>query len=497
MKATPYVPARNANPGVRVVQLEDEAPIPSGFWNMAFVFWMATIFILFSRLFDVFLAGFYVPKAVLSLMVLFFLISGRPLFFLKTTGGKIALCFMVWAAFTVIFSVWKSASIQNYTDLLQSMFFFAVAAGLPMTVLDVRKTVSAFAFSGLCAALLSFHFGVDREGRMALAGGSYFDPNYFGMALAAAVPLLWQSAATAQSKVTRIFAWLGMPIIFLVLAKTGSRGAMLAFALMLLLLFLISSVKIKILLLFATAIGLVVLLATLPGYVRERYLTLFSSDSVAAESPADNNSSQDRDRLGGDIGSTEQRKRLLKESITLTLEHPIVGVGPGNFQTAVFNEATAAGMKHNEWMATHNSYTQISSETGFPGLILVLCLIASSFRNVGVVLKGSSPNGEKPDPVAYATAMSLLLSLTVIVVCVFFLAVAYDFPIYVWAGLTIGLRRVYDQKKIAQDSSAEEPEPLVAARTAFVPAYAKIQDREPQPQTRLVSGRPVRFNRFR
>jgi hypothetical protein len=184
------------------------------------------------------------------------------------------------------------------------------------------------------------------------------------------------------------------------------------------------------------------------------------------------------------------------ESVNLTFEHPLVGVGPGNFQAAVFNEATAVGLKHNEWMQTHNSYTEISCETGIPGLILLLCLIGSSFRDVSVVLKGSSPRGEKPDPVTYATAKALLLSLTVIMVCVFFLAVGYDFAIYVWAGLTVGLRRVYEQKTVAS-AVVEEQEAARPTKPAFAPAYAKVQDRLAQPASFAVSGKPVRFNRFR
>jgi len=345
MKATPYVPSQSDNPGSRPTSIENEAPIPSGFWSMAFAFWLATLFILYSKFFDSILTGFYVPKVVILCTVIFFLVSGRPLFFLKSTGGKIMFGLVFWATFTLIFSVWKSGSIPMYTQLLQSMFFFALAAGLPRTVGDVRKTVYTMAFSGLVCSLLSLHFGADHDGRLAIQNGSYADPNYFGMALAAAVPLLWQMAVTAQSKLMRIAAWLGMPLMLIDLAKTGSRGAMLGFIVMMLLLFLISSVKTKIVLVLVTSVGIVVVLATLPGYIKERYVTLFSVDPPETQSNDGND--KDRDRLAGDAGSSQQRRHLLIESVNLTFEHPIVGVGPGNFQTAVYDEARAVGIKHN------------------------------------------------------------------------------------------------------------------------------------------------------
>jgi O-antigen ligase len=497
MMSTPSVPSQSGHFGSHVVPVEEHALVPSVFWNIAFTCWLATIFILYSRFFDLVLRGFYIPKAVLSLMCLFFLVSGRPLFFVRSTVGKIMLGFVFWVTFTLIFSIWKSGSIPFYTQLLQSLFFFAVAAGLPNTISNVRKSLYALAFSGVLAAMMSFHWGVDMGGRLALRDGSYLDPNYYAMGLAAVVPFLWEMATSAQSKVMRVFAWLSMPSLFLVLAKTGSRGSMLGFGVMLLLLLIISPVKTKIVLIILSALGFGLAIATVPSYVRERYLTFFSVDSISNQQQVDSGN-QDLDRLKGDVGSAEERKRLLQESINLTLEHPLVGVGPGCFQAAVYDEAKAKGIKHNVWLMTHNSYTQISSENGFPGLILFLCLIGASFKNLSVVLKGAKPGGESPDRATYAVAKSLLLSLAVVSVCIFFLAVAYDFTIYVWAGLTVGLRRVYEQKRnrIADSAALRELEEAPKA-TAFSPAFARAQDRLTPRPTPTVSGRPVRFNRFR
>jgi len=63
---------------------------------------------------------------------------------------------------------------------------------------------------------------------------------------------------------------------------------------------------------------------------------------------------------------------LFLRSIQLTFEHPILGVGPGEFMDAEAEEAAVAGKKA-MWHFTHNSYTELSSETGLPGLGLSLC----------------------------------------------------------------------------------------------------------------------------
>ncbi len=54
-------------------------------------------------------------------------------------------------------------------------------------------------------------------------------------------------------------------------------------------------------------------------------------------------------------GSAQQRKELFLKSVQVTAQHPLFGVGPGNFEVI-------SGV----WHVTHNSYTQISAEAGIP-----------------------------------------------------------------------------------------------------------------------------------
>src|SRR6185437_3589419 len=78
----------------------------------------------------------------------------------------------------------------------------------------------------------------------------------------------------------------------------------------------------------------------------------------------------------GDHGSMDARRDLLMESIRVTLQHPIFGVGPGNFQAYT-----------KSWHVTHNTYTELSSETGIPGLALFLTILYFTFRNLKAVGK--------------------------------------------------------------------------------------------------------------
>jgi O-antigen ligase len=494
----PSVPSR-FNPSVpSVTAFEDPAVTAGGFWKAAFLLSIVGFFILYSRFFDLAANGFKIPRIVLSLVVIFLLVSGRALVSLRSVTGKFMLALLAWISLTMLTSVWKGGSLPSYYLLLQSALMFAVAAGLPLVVTNVKTFMNALAISGLIAALMSIPWGAHPFDRLALREGSYGDPNYYALALVVIVPFFWAMAALSQSFFVKIFAWLCLVPLFATIARSGSRGAMLGLGVMVLLLFLISSVQTKLLIFGGTVLGLILALAVMPDYLRTRYFTLFEVDSQAAQqldTPAPPGNLSDLDRLHADASSALDRERLLFTSIQMTLEHPLVGVGPGNFPTAVYDESKAAGQVRNEWLVTHNSYTQLSSETGILGLILFLGLLISSVRSILYVLKRAKENGEKPDPEAYEIAKYLLLSTAALSVGIFFLAVGYEFTIYLWAGLAVSLRRTYEARQVVAE--VEEEPRVVPEKRVPAPSYAKVSNPLPQRETPTVSGRPVRFNRFR
>jgi len=85
-----------------------------------------------------------------------------------------------------------------------------------------------------------------------------------------------------------------------------------------------------------------------------------------------------------DKGSLEARRELLKESVRLSFQHPLFGVGPGNFPAAT-----------ESWRVTHNTYTELSAEGGFPALILFVVILGLAFRNVRRVRKTNQYGASK------------------------------------------------------------------------------------------------------
>lgn len=120
------------------------------------------------------------------------------------------------------------------------------------------------------------------------------------------------------------------------------------------------------------------------------------------------------------------------DSVAITLEHPIFGVGMGQLPEENWKRKKLAGKPNAGYAAlvTHNIYTQFSSEVGIPALLPSIALLVQCYRSLGKI---------KRIPNLRAPVQSLRLSLIVLTCCGFFLAVAYSQVFYILAAITARL----------------------------------------------------------
>ena len=123
-----------------------------------------------------------------------------------------------------------------------------------------------------------------------------------------------------------------------------------------------------------------------------------------------------------DKGSAAARRELLIMSLKLTATHPIFGVGPGNFENVT-----------QTWFLTHNTYTQLSSEVGLPGIILFILILRRVFRNLNDVTKTER---FQTDPQVEIFASALRASFAGYLVGAFFASYAYELFIYALVAFT-------------------------------------------------------------
>jgi O-antigen ligase len=169
----------------------------------------------------------------------------------------------------------------------------------------------------------------------------------------------------------------------------------------------------KIVIVMTAVIAIAASTFLLPGYIQTRFKTFFSSEgSYDAHMEA---------RIDSDIASSEGRKALLIQSIKMTFQHPIFGVGPGCFAFVAWDDRKASTGSGGETLVSHNTYTQVSSETGIPGFILFFSVVFLCVKSVILDYRRLAPI----DMEFAQYARYLFSCMAAMAVGIFFLSVGY------------------------------------------------------------------------
>jgi O-antigen ligase len=142
------------------------------------------------------------------------------------------------------------------------------------------------------------------------------------------------------------------------------------------------------------------------------------------------------------MSSSQSRKMLLRNSIKFTIQHPLFGVGPGMFPVADDNEAKAQGMRKGQWLGTHNSYTQVSSELGIPAFCFFVATIVLATSGPYQLYRRTRGDPRTED--IASIALGLHYAMIVYAVTVLFEHIAYAVMLPVFAGLASALLRTAD-----------------------------------------------------
>jgi O-antigen ligase len=387
-------------------------------------------FLVTSRILDVLGNSFKIPAVVLVLLGIGLLANRRAFTFWRTPAGKTMPVFAAWVLATWLLAQHAPASWKLIESVLVGAILFA-ASGLLAKATDFRQLFGTLACAGLVEAGLGIVWSTQSYGRLALRSGPDGDPNYYAMSLLAIIPLLWSLVAGKPWRL-RLLGLAAGALLLGMLIRTGSRASFVAIGAMLVVVFFLSPLTSRILIASLAAVAFVVLVAFVPNVLKSR---LGGTESA---------------RSGADKDSANARGTLLATSVALTLTNPIFGLGPGNFADTVVEEGRRRGV---EWapLGPHNAYTQISSETGVPGLILFLLLIGFSLQSVIAVVRQSARKGATPNGELHHLACGLLVSLAGTCSFIFFLGEAYNSVIYLWLGLGTGLRLLLPEPELEDE----------------------------------------------
>jgi O-antigen ligase len=133
-------------------------------------------------------------------------------------------------------------------------------------------------------------------------------------------------------------------------------------------------------------------------------------------------------------GSADFRRDELFRSLYVSLRHPFLGIGMGNYQPMISLRG----------LVTHNSYTQVAAEMGMAALACYLMFIVTPLRKLAQIGRETFKVHRSSN--FHYLALGLQASLLAYIVSSFFLSVAFSWYVYYLVGLAVCLRRIYESE---------------------------------------------------
>jgi hypothetical protein len=424
-----YMPPNFAHPlspsltsGI-AVNRESQAPLSSGivlFLGVAMIFIRFSMFhqiaayLLHVNLYLLYIVG--IPAVVAALL------TGGVVRVLRYRSAVYWVWFMVWVLLAVPFSTWRGGSAQlAFTYLRTELIMLFIIGGLVVDHSKCRLILQTVAAACVCDLFIGRLFSqTDSNDRMSFVQFSTVsNENDFAGHLILILPFLLWITLTAKNILIRLLSLMGVAWGTYLMLASASRGA--AVAIVVAAVYVVASAPGRLRLVFFLVAPLLVggTLLLLPQRALQRLFSFSSSDSSASQEA---------------LASSEVRERLLRDSLTDMVEHPLFGVGPGQFSINEGKERLFGGGP-GLWYQTHNSITQIGSECGIPALLLFLLAIGSTFQLLGRI--GKSVQG-LPQLADMASAVFCMrLSMVSFVSAIVFLNFGYFFYLPAMTGLAI------------------------------------------------------------
>jgi O-antigen ligase len=349
------------------------------------------------------------------------LVSGLFLTGVRYKTVRIWLMFFGCMCLSAVFSSWRGGSFEMVVPYIRTTLpLLLLIPGVAFTTKEINKLVCTIGIAGATTILVGTLSEDFRAGRLQLetTNGSIQNANDYAAHLILVMPAI--AYATMQHGRSAISKAAGLGVIALgvyELLGTGSRGGFVAVIAAVLYMFLKGSSRLRLGIIVGVPVCCAVILPLAPSQTVQRMLSVFVSSDESEEAA--------ESRMG--------RKELLIASLEMTISHPLLGVGPAQFQNFQGGQAAAQG-ERGMWHETHNAYTQISSECGVPAIGFYIAGIVLTFRSFK---RAAASN----NPVIAPMARTLAVMLVGYSVCLLFLSQGYGFVFLVMCGISVSMER--------------------------------------------------------
>jgi O-antigen ligase len=306
------------------------------------------------------------------------------------------------------FAHWRGGAFDKVVHDVAIIVLMSVAVGFAVNSLDrIKGVIRAEAISLSVLTVLTLKAGVhDSEGRLVGVGGTFSNSNDLAAILAVTVPFCLMFLFITRGILSKLFWVCSAAAMVYTINGTFSRSG-----------------------LISLAVGIVVCLWNFGSKERRRGALILLALIVVSMLALISSSPSFRDRLstiGGDVSNTTgvaasanssslERQQLLRRAIQVMLNHPLLGVGPGNFYPY-------SGAQYGDWHVSHNTYTQCGAEAGIPALLFFVLMLITAVKHCKRIQR-------RPGVTANVKAFAIALrsSLLAYAVAAFFADTAYQF----------------------------------------------------------------------
>jgi len=385
----------------------------------------------------------HLPLLTVLLLFMYLMVkNGTEVF-----SSKLAKMLMVFVALT--FFAMAHSYVATYSlNAFKAHFGYFMLFVIGYYLLDSPKRLEQLAKVYVLIFIYLIFINIEKLGgaRVGHFRAGYFlgDGNDFGWGILVALPYAIYLFRSSSSIVKKVLAATAAIVLLFGIVGTQSRGASLALAASMVYLFVFSG-KSKV----AGIVTLLVMGLVAIPFLPDKYLGRMETVKSYEE---DN--------------SAMARIRAWTSATQMALDHPILGVGAGNFPTAFGRFYLPKDAPTGKWYNAHSIYFLTLGEYGFPGIIILISIIVANFKTnrATLLLIQQTKDGTVPEMWPNLINMGLIAYS----VGGMFLG-GLNYPhIYVISGVTLALHRMAKKElETSKGEISEESEKQVPIRRRY------------------------------
>jgi O-antigen ligase len=323
--------------------------------------------------------------------------------------------FVLWCGLLIMVSIDVGLAVlrtTTYVQLVIGAAMFGTVIDNPGRLRGVYRAIVAWTTFSALIGIAQYLSGMPH------AVGLVGNRNIFAMYVTIALVCAYLLHQSARRPLERTVLAMSIPVLFVALALTFSRTGLIVLGAAMILVFAKAAKDRRFLILIVSSVLIVLIAMFLPTAFWSRAGTIVPSI----------------ERQDDTFGI---RVSLWKIGMRIVADHPIRGVGPGNFIIAMsrYGKGEMLGKRY----GTHNSYVSVASELGLVGLTLFLILHIMALRRIHRRSAAAARSGDDDIALLALTAQACIL-----IIMLSGMSAHLDYSKYLWIffGLAIALDRM-------------------------------------------------------